>query len=534
MSKPPTPLPRGRFGPTIRGGRVRTGGPDWLRLCLIGVSVVAVLTLAVGVSAAGVLLYGTQRIGTISVPNLAKQGDIDGDGVVDVEPGVDEEGAAEEIAQVLNVLVVGTDDRSGLTDDELLELGTDREEGGRTDTIMLIQLDPGSDRASLLSFPRDLLVERCDGSQGKINAAHSIGESGERGGPACVVQTVTTLTSIPIHHYVEVDLEGFIEVVDAIGGVTLYLDEPITDPFAGVDLDAGCVTMDGRTALGFVRIRKTDNDYGRIARQQRFLKEILDEASSVGTLINVPRLFALVEAAGSAVDTDPGLDLGKMRRIAFSLRGIGSGGLVTRTVPGETRRIDGAVYEIADEEQAEELFTAFRNGELPPAEVAPATEAPLDSDDVPPVLILNGAGISGLAAEGQERLEAAGFTVAETGNADSFGVAETNVTYSPEQLDEAEVLATAIGAALVRGEPGDDLTVVLGEDFDPVAVTTTSGDADAETDAESEPAREPTADNTDEATEGSSSEPSEIGTGERDPTDIDQYVGATAIEVDCG
>src|SRR5699024_6111898 len=137
----------------------------------------------------------------------------------------------------------------------------------------LVQLDPRRDGAAMMSFPRDLRVERCNGSTGKINAAYAIGEGTDVGGPSCLVQTVNELTDIPIHHYVEVDLAGFIDVVEALDGVSMYLDQPITDRYAGVDFPAGCVTMDGAAALGFVRARNIDNDFGRIARQQRFAGE---------------------------------------------------------------------------------------------------------------------------------------------------------------------------------------------------------------------------------------------------------------------
>lgn len=535
----PPQLPDGTFGPTERGGRARTGGPDWLRLGMMSLALVLVLSLAVGVSAAGVLLYGAKAVGTVEVPNLVLPGDNDGDGAPDPVDAGDGEQIAE-ITEVLNILVVGSDDRDGLTDRQLQELGTDRDEGGRTDTIMLVQLDPRRDGAVILSFPRDLLVTRCDGTRGRINAAHAIGEqAGEGRGPSCLVETITTLTDVPIHHYVGVDLAGFIDVVDAIGGVSLYLDEPITDVAAGLDVDAGCVTMDGRTALGFVRARKIDNDFGRMARQQRFAREVVAQAASVGTLVNVPRLFSLVEAASAAVDTDPGFDLGKMRRLAFSLRDIGATGLDTRTVPGASRLIDGAAYVVGDEEQSGQLYTAFRDGSLIPDGVGIAPPRGLEPEDVDSVVVLNGAGIPGLARDGRLQLEGDGFEVSETGNVDGFGVSKTTVEFAPERRAEADLVAERIGDAVLQEvDEGEGITVVLGDDFD--STVAAAGDEASDVEEATDYGADDEA--TDAAADDATEDDSATGDPDDDPTpgdtateaDTTQFAGATSFDVDCG
>jgi LCP family protein required for cell wall assembly len=123
-------------------------------------------------------------------------------------------------------------------------------------------------RTALLAFPRDLLVTRCDGSTGRINVAEAIG------GPSCLVQTVRELSGIDVQHYLRVTFGGFVDVVDAVGGVELCLEEPIDDRDAGIDLPAGCQVLEGPDALGYVRVRKIDDDLGRIQRQQRFLQAL--------------------------------------------------------------------------------------------------------------------------------------------------------------------------------------------------------------------------------------------------------------------
>ncbi|HWB71408.1 MAG TPA: LCP family protein, partial [Egibacteraceae bacterium] len=466
-------LPAGQFGPVLYGGRGQRLRPlrdlrqarGWRRVALLALAFVTFVML-VATTTAGVLVwYGQYRLQRVDIAGISQPGDTDGDGQVDME----------EITGVLNVLVVGRDSREGLTEQELRSLGTEMDSGQLTDTIMLLSLDPRRDKAALLSFPRDLMVTLCDGSRGRINSAHYVGEQLGAGGGSCLVQTVETLTLIPINHYVEGDFAGFIDVVDALGGVTLYLDRPLEDDFAGLDLPAGCVTLDGAEALGFVRARHLDNDFGRIARQQRFVHELTREVTSAGTLVNVPRLFSLVNSLSQAVHTDQSLSLSDMRRIAFSLRELGPDRLETRTVPGVQRTVGGAAYVVAKDGEAQSLFEAFRTGAIFPEQVGTKPPSEVALPDVPPVEVLNGSGTPGLASQVASLLRQRGFNVAGTGNADSFEFQRTQVVYPPHRMEEAELVARAFpGAALVPGEPAGKMRVVVGADFDPAAAPTTT------------------------------------------------------------
>lgn len=468
MSDTGQQLLTGQFGPLQRGGRDRRGGGvRWRRVGVLA-AVFLVTAAATALLSAGALLwYGERAVTRVHIPGLASP---------DAASGVE----AEEITEVVNVLVVGDDSREGLTEEQLEALGTERVAGGRTDTVMLVQLDPANDHAAMLSFPRDLLVTRCDGSRGRINAAYGIGEQSGVGGGACLVETVSDLTDIPIHHYVEVNFAGFIDVVNVLGGVTMYIEEPLRDRYAGLDLETGCQQLDGTQALGFVRARHIDNDFGRMARQHRFIRELMSELTSAGTLLNVPRLFSLVDAIGKTVETDQHLSLGDMRRIAFNLRTLTGEQLDTRTVPAVPRRIDGQAYAVAKEEEAEALFQAFREGTRAPGELGREPLEGVQADDVPPLILLNGAGIDGLAAQAAEALEARGFTVAETDNAEHFDYERTQVVHPPERMEEAELVAEAFSdAEIVAGDEGDPLTVVLGATFDPEDLPDADADAEA-------------------------------------------------------
>lgn len=289
----------------------------------------------------------------------------------------------------LNVLVVGLDDREGFNAEELQALGTNAVEGQRTDTILLVSVSGG--RAAVLSFPRDLFVTECDGRSGRINSAYAIG------GPTCLAQTVSRLAGIGIDDYVEVNLFGFSQIVDAVGGVPILLEQPLKDRAAGLDLPAGCVVLDGRRAVGFVRARHidADGDLGRIARQQRFLRALAVRVVSPRTIVNVPRLFRMAGLAGSSVTADEKLGPIDLVRLALAANGQAGGGLATYTVPGSFTKIGGADVIRLDTDAAEALFARFRDGSIlrtppPDAAAGQASGAPLSPSARPPTRPGNG------------------------------------------------------------------------------------------------------------------------------------------------
>ncbi len=475
----------GEFGPALSGGLPRRPGTvNWRRVGVFSVAFVTLCAVLATVTVAGLVWYGDEQIAAVDVETKAP-GDTDGDGTVDIP----------ELRQVLNVLVVGSDSREGLTPEQRKKLGTGSFEGTRTDTIMLVQLDPRRKGAAALSFPRDLLVERCDGTEGRINSAFEIGKATDIGGPTCVVRTVSEFTGIQINHYVQIDFAGFVNVVDTLGGVKMYLDEPIVDEDAKVDLPEGCVTLSGADALGFVRVRKIDSDFGRIARQQRFIREMVDQVTSARVALNVPRLFRLVNAGAKAVKTDPALSLGVMRRIAFSFRDLSSNRIDSRTVPAFNRTINGAAYVVADPEPSEALFEAFRKGVAAPVDVGKKGPKDVAVADVPPLRVLNGTSIGGLAAEAAAALGARGFEIAGTANADSQGVKRTRIVHPADKPEEARLVAKALpGSRVVSSIGASEIRVILGgtTDLDALRdVPSPTGPPPAEPEQEFNGAEEP-------------------------------------------
>jgi LCP family protein required for cell wall assembly len=353
--------PRGRsaadddgFGPTV-GGRGGRGGRDGRgagraapapaprrrrgtgRTLLTLLLVPLVLLLAGGLA---LTAYATARIDRVAVDGLGSAG------------------------ATMNILVVGSDSREGLTDEEILEMGTGRVEGKRTDTIFVLSVR--GTRAAMLSFPRDLYVTRCDGSQGRINSAFLAGD-----GESCLTQTVANLSGLPITHYLEVSFLGFRDIVDAIGGVTVELEAPIRDAAAAIDVPAGTVELDGRDALAFVRVRGIDDDLGRIGRQQYFLQRLARSAASPSTVANPVRLVRTTGAIGDALLADEGLGPIDLLRLGVAGRGMAGGSLPTFIVPATPQTIGGAAVLVPQDGPAAELFASFRDGSVfaaPPQE----------------------------------------------------------------------------------------------------------------------------------------------------------------------
>lgn len=423
-------------------------------------------------TAGALLLVGQRSLETVEVEGIREVDDEPAEEPADDDG--EEEIEVEEVTDVLHVLVVGSDRRDNLSPEQQSELGTGDEDGDRTDTIMLLRVDPASDEVHILSFPRDLLVTRCDGTSGKINAAYHIGELQGVGGASCLVQTITDMSGLEIDHYVEVDFAGFLDVVDVVDGVPVYLEHEIDDWRANLHLEAGCHKLSGVEALGFVRTRKYDSDYGRIARQQRFVTQLVEEASSLSTVLNVPRMFSLVETAASAVTTDQNLTLDKMRRIAFSLQDLGGDHVVARTVPAEFQMIDEIAYEIPYEAQAQQLYRAFETGGLTVADddEGPEPEQPeVEVADVPSFAVLNTSDVGGLAGSFSETLGAEGFSVTAVDNADATVRGAGEVRHPPHLTAKAELLASYLPDIEAFAMEGlEEIELLVGAEADPAGV----------------------------------------------------------------
>ena len=184
------------------------------------------------------------------------------------------------------IMIMGVDER----DDDV----------GRSDTLMVATIDPKKDQAALLSIPRDTRVKIKGHGFDKINAAYAYG------GAVMAKQTVANLLRVPIHYYALANWRGFIDVVNLIGGVDIYVDKDMyyEDPYADlvIDIKHGYQHMDGETAGKYVRFRKDElGDIGRVQRQQKFLKAAAEQMFSVQNVAKISNLLATLD---KYVETD--------------------------------------------------------------------------------------------------------------------------------------------------------------------------------------------------------------------------------------
>ncbi|MBD8506962.1 LCP family protein [Hoyosella sp. G463] len=215
-----------------------------------------------------------------------------------------------------NYLLVGTDSRAGLSDEQVADLSTGGDAGAtRTDTIMLLHVSARGNSV-LVSIPRDSYVTIPRWGEDKVNAAYSVG------GASLLVETIELETGVRIDHYAEIGFGGFAEIASAIGGVEVCLESPIVDPLAGIDLPAGCQVLSGGDALGYVRSRSTPlADIDRMNNQRNFLARLARKAGSPGVVLNPFRSVPVGLALLRSMSVDEGDRIWDTGRIAWSLRG---------------------------------------------------------------------------------------------------------------------------------------------------------------------------------------------------------------------
>ncbi|MET9374475.1 LCP family protein [Streptomyces sp. NPDC002992] len=237
----------------------------------------------------------------------------------------------------MDILVLGSDSRSG----DNGAYGKD-EGGARSDTAMIVHVYEGHQKASVVSVPRDTLVDRpaCTDERGTAVAGEKramFNTAYEAGGPACAVKTVESMSGIRMDHYIEVDFTGFKKLIDKLGGVDITTTERITDDKSHLDLAPGPHTLDGEQSLGLVRTRKSvgdGSDLGRIQLQQAFMKAFIDQVKDVGVLSNPKKLLDIADTATKAITPDSELDsVNELMGFAKGLSGLGAEDVHMITMP---------------------------------------------------------------------------------------------------------------------------------------------------------------------------------------------------------
>ena len=397
------------------------------------------------------------------------QGDVQ-QTIVGVEP-------TERREDPFNVLLVGSDSREGLTEKQKLELGAGDVEGGgeaeRADTLILAHIDPETSKVTMVQFPRDLWVSVGKGKD-KINAALM-------GGPERVVKTVEDLTGLSVNHYVQVNIAGFRDLIEAIGGVEVCVPEPIPfDEQTGLEVteeQVGMVKFNGDDALRFVRSRAfATGDFERIQNQQKFVAAALDKVLSGSTVLQPGRVNALANVARKNVEIDEHTTLKGLAEIGNKLRNFDPDTYEAYTAPNlgtgiETvKGVDVSIV-VADPDTMEVMFEAIG-----------ANRSPAEADGVPGIApqtvrvgVYNGVGLDRPVASPAARQLEAATTVAgehveivEVANARNFKFRGTTIVANSEEPEAermAELIAAAIPGADVevgKTKPDVDVAVIVG------------------------------------------------------------------------
>ena len=390
----------------------------------------------------------------------------------------------------MNILLVGSDDREGLTRTQQNQLRVGSGDYGppRTDTIMVMHLNQDDDGATVVSLPRDSLVDIpawTDPVTGKAHKARQdkINTAFETGGAPLLVRTVESATGLRIDHYVEVNFSGFLTMVDALDGVPVCLSKPVKDKDSGLNLPAGKSVVTGRQALAYVRVRHIDSDFGRMARQQKFLSSMLQKATSAGTLLNPIKLNSFLDAGMESVTTDQGLGRDELFSLASRFKSVDQKSIKFQTIPisdDDYRAQIGNTFQstvLWDQAAAKALFAGLDTGQQAQKPTVPVV--PVSPGKVP-VQVYNGAGVPGLGRKASEELAGLGFGIAGPAkNADESGLTVTEVRYDPGFDQSAKTVATAIPGSklVVQKGLGRTIHVVVGSGYSgtqKVAVATTA------------------------------------------------------------
>jgi LCP family protein required for cell wall assembly len=386
--------------------------------------------------------------------------------------------------QAAIALLVGYDQRQGAEFSNV----------SRSDTIMLVRADPVTKTISLLSFPRDLIVPiYC--AHGLVSQGDRINSAYARCGPTGTLETVKHLTGLPINYLITVNFHGFKEIVDKLGGVWLDIDRryynrndgsAATD-FSNINLQPGYQLLTGGSALEFVRFRHTDSDLYRLARQQEFVRAMKEQIAKNFNPLDLPSIISTI-THNVEVGSKKDFDLGTVEEYL----------LLAATLPGGhflQPRIDnvtGYAELTAPASSIQAAVSSFVNPDVGQAKVAnaaalgekPKTRTPAPKDTT--VLVLNGNGVAGAAADASALLGQRGYSMLlppgqQQADAPAQDYFHTKVYFRPGSASgklAARALATLVEPAdvvplprlrsLQALDPGAMLVVVVGQTFNNV------------------------------------------------------------------
>lgn len=352
----------------------------------------------------------------------------------------------------VNILVMGVD---------VGTVGAKEEDNHkRTDTIILINYDPKSSRANLISIPRDTLII-IKGKNQKINAANAIG------GVAYLINAVESMLDVKINYFGKVDYSGFRELVDIIGGVDLKIPSRMDYDDPGQNLHIhfnkdDIVHLDGKKAEEFFRWRKNndgtglvDGDLGRIQNQHLFIEKVIDKFKSVAIL---PKIPDILQAIPKYAETN--MDAESLLKYGSAILRIGKENITMQTLQGDLANIDGISYVIYDVKKNDKILSALYRTK------GSENTYGFQKDKIS-VKILNGTGINGLAGSLSEELKNKGYIDVTSGNGSK--TAKTTVTVYGVDKSLIDIIKNDLGITnIIYSEDKKedyDVVVLLGDDY---------------------------------------------------------------------
>jgi LCP family protein required for cell wall assembly len=331
--------------------------------------------------------------------------------------------------QAMNILLIGRD-----------QAGED--DPGRSDTQILVRLDPRTKAISMLSLPRDLRVEIPGHGLDKINTAYTYG------GSALAVQTFTAVTGLPVNHFIEVDFAGFWHSVNILGGVYIPVDRRYYNPpgtgYKSINIAPGYQLLRGRHALDYVRFRHDENgDFGRMQRQQLFLKETQRQSSRWSE--DWTKVAKLIQAVTAETTSD--IDsLKRLKPLVELVFQVDTSKVYTTHLEGATPTIDGISYVTSTQQEIAEAVARFTNPIKPPVQSVQQKV----SKKMYGISVYNASGIPDLALPSVQQLSGLGYKVSSGPDSPEFP-GRVTVVYAPATLvDQAEELAAMFWPSEVR------------------------------------------------------------------------------------
>jgi LCP family protein required for cell wall assembly len=369
-----------------------------------------------------------------------------------------------------NFLIIGSDSRKDLNNEQAF--GNESETGPpKSDTLMVVHIDPEAKTSLLVSFPRDLIVNVPGRGEALINSAFN-------DGPQKVIDTMKENFNVKINHYVEVNFTAFTGIVDAVGNIPVYFQAPVRDSFSGLNITTpGCVELNGQQALEYVRARHMEQydsstgewvdaspraDLDRITRQQNFIRRVADVAARKSGS-NPLTAFDVADAIVPKLHVDETLSKTDIFRLVNTFRKVNpndSSAVEMVTIPVEAA--DDGAHLVLKQPDADSVLARLRAfGETTAKNTAKVLPAQIR------VRVLNASGVDGAAGRALADFQKYSFAPADTGN--TGFLEETEIHYRPGNENKAFLVAgymQGVGKPVADDSITDaDVVVYIGQDF---------------------------------------------------------------------